>query len=70
MEILSMVGLIGGLALLIVLTMKGVNILIAGPISALLVAVTSGMPLFSQLAGKDEADYVTSYMSGFTGFIA
>ncbi|MEK3954339.1 MULTISPECIES: GntP family permease [Psychrobacillus] len=67
---LSMVGLIGGLALLIVLTMKGVNILIAGPISALLVAVTSGMPLFSQLAGKDEADYVTSYMSGFTGFIA
>lgn len=70
MEILSMVGLIAGLALLIVLTMKGVNILIAGPISALLVAVTSGMPLFSQLAGKDEADYVTSYMSGFTGFIA
>ncbi|MEK5147784.1 MULTISPECIES: GntP family permease [Psychrobacillus] len=67
---LSMVGLIAGLALLIVLTMKGVNILIAGPISALLVAVTSGMPLFSQLAGKDEADYVTSYMSGFTGFIA
>jgi len=70
MEILSMIGLIGGLALLIVLTMKGVNILIAGPISALLVALTSGMPLFSQLAGKDEADYVTSYMSGFTGFIA
>ena len=47
MEALSMIGLIGGLALLIVLTMKGVNILIAGPISALLVAVTSGMPLFS-----------------------
>ncbi|QUG42431.1 GntP family permease [Psychrobacillus sp. INOP01] len=70
MEVLSMIGLIGGLALLIVLTMKGVNILIAGPISALLVAVTSGMPLFSQLAGKDEADFVTSYMSGFTGFIA
>jgi H+/gluconate symporter-like permease len=70
MELLSMIGLIGGLALLIVLTMKGVNILIAGPISALLVAVTSGMPLFSQLAGKDEADFVTSYMSGFTGFIA
>jgi len=70
MEVLSMIGLIGGLALLIVLTMKGVNILIAGPISALLVAITSGMPLFSQLAGKDEADFVTSYMAGFTGFIA
>lgn len=70
MELLSMIGLVGGLTLLIVLTMKGVNILIAGPISALLVAVTSGMPLFSQLAGKNEADFVTSYMSGFTGFIA
>ncbi|WP_277586182.1 GntP family permease [Psychrobacillus antarcticus] len=70
MEALSMIGLIGGLALLIILTMKGVNILIAGPISALVVALTSGMPLFSQIAGKDEADFVTSYMSGFTGFIA
>ncbi|MFJ7827129.1 GntP family permease [Psychrobacillus sp. NPDC096623] len=70
MEALSMIGLIGGLALLIVLTMKGVNILIAGPISALLVAVTSGMPLFKQLAGEGEADFVTSYMTGFTGFIA
>ncbi|SDM70772.1 H+/gluconate symporter [Psychrobacillus sp. OK028] len=70
MEALSMIGLIGGLALLIVLTMKGVNILIAGPISALLVAVTSGMPLFKQLAAEGEADFVSSYMAGFTGFIA
>lgn len=70
MEALSMIGLIGGLALLIILTMKGVNILIAGPISALLVALTSGMPLFKQLAGEGEADFVTSYMTGFTGFIA
>lgn len=64
-----MVGLIGGLALLIVLTMKGVNILMAGPISALVVALTSGMPLFSQLAAEGEANFVTSYMTGFTGFI-
>lgn len=69
MEALSMIGLIGGLALLIILTMKGVNILIAGPISALLVALTSGMPLFPQLAAEGEANYVTSYMTGFTGFI-
>lgn len=69
MEVLSMIGLIGGLALLIILTMKGVNILIAGPISALLVAITSGMPLFPQLAAEGEANYVTSYMTGFTGFI-
>ncbi|GGA37443.1 GntP family permease [Psychrobacillus lasiicapitis] len=69
MELLSMVGLIGGLVLLIILTMKGVNILIAGPISALLVALTSGMPLFAQLADEGEANFVTSYMTGFTGFI-
>ncbi|KQL32553.1 MULTISPECIES: GntP family permease [Bacillaceae] len=69
MEALSMIGLIGGLALLIILTMKGVNILIAGPISALLVALTSGMPLFPQLAAEGEANFVTSYMTGFTGFI-
>ncbi|MDI2586088.1 MULTISPECIES: GntP family permease [unclassified Psychrobacillus] len=69
MELLSMIGLIGGLVLLIILTMKGVNILIAGPISALLVALTSGMPLFAQLADEGEANFVTSYMTGFTGFI-
>ncbi|WP_370642998.1 GntP family permease [Sporosarcina sp. ACRSM] len=66
---LSMIGLIGGLALLIFLTMKGVNILIVGPVSALFVAIMSGMPLFSQLAAGDEANFVTSYMTGFTGFI-
>ena len=37
-----MIGLLGGLALLIFLTMKGVNILIAGPVSALFVALMSG----------------------------
>lgn len=64
-----MIGLLGGLALLIFLTMKGVNILIAGPVSALFVALMSGMTLFPQLAGEGEANFVTSYMTGFTGFI-
>ena len=45
-----------GLALLIVLTMKkGSTYLIAGPVSALFVALMSGMPLFSSslpLKGK------------------
>ncbi len=64
-----MIGLLGGLALLIILTMRGVNILIAGPVSALFVALMSGMALFPQLAGEGEANFVTSYMTGFTGFI-
>ncbi|MCM3745581.1 GntP family permease [Sporosarcina luteola] len=70
MEALGMIGLIGGLALLIFLTMKGVNILIVGPISALFVALMSGMPLFAKLADEGQADFVTSYMGGFTFFIA
>ena len=67
--ILSMIGLIGGLILLIWLTMKGINIIIVGPISALFVAVLSGMPLFPQLAEEGAANFVTNYMTGFTGFI-
>ncbi len=65
-----MIGLIGGLGLLIVLTIRGVNILVAAPACALVVALTAGLPFFSELAGDGQSDFVTSYMSGFTGFIA
>ncbi|XKH50809.1 GntP family permease [Chryseomicrobium palamuruense] len=67
--VFSMIGLLGGLFLLIFLTMKGVNIIIVGPISAIFVAVLSGMPLFPQLAAEGVPNFVTSYMTGFTGFI-
>lgn len=67
---LSMIGLIGGLILLIVLAMRGMNILVVGPIAALFVAVLSGMPLFPQLVGEGEANFVGNYMSGFTSFVA
>ncbi|WP_026045636.1 GntT/GntP/DsdX family permease [Paenisporosarcina sp. TG-14] len=66
---LGMIGLILGLVLLIVLTLKGVNILIGGPISALFVAVMSGLPLFPQLVEEGAPNFVTSYMTGFTSFI-
>lgn len=67
---LSMIGLIGGLILLIVLTMKGTNLLIAAPLSAFIVAISSGLPIFPQLADDGEADFVTNYMGGFTDFVA
>ena len=67
--VLSMIGLIGGLALLITLTLKGVNILIGGPVAALFVAVMSGLPLFPQLVAEGAPNFVTSYMTGFTSFI-
>jgi H+/gluconate symporter-like permease len=67
---LSMIGLIGGLGLLIWLTMRGMNLLVAAPLCALFLAVFSGIPLFPQLVGEGEANLVGNYMTGFSGFVA
>lgn len=65
----SMIGLIGGLALLIYLTMRGTNLLIAGPLSALVVALFSSLPLFPQMVAEGEVNFLGNYMAGFSGFI-
>lgn len=62
---LSLLGLIGGLLLLIVLTIRGVNLFIAAPFCALLVAITNGISVFT-----GDANFVVTYMSGFSGFVA
>lgn len=62
---LSLLGLTGGLALLIVLTIRGTNLFIAAPVCALLVAITSSMPVF-----VGDHNFVSLYMQGFSGFIA
>jgi H+/gluconate symporter-like permease len=67
---LSTIGLFGGLALLMVLTMRGLNLLIAAPLTAFFVAIFSGIAIFPQIAEPGEADFLTSYMGGFTGFMA
>ena len=67
---LSLIGLLGGLALLIVLTMRGMSLFVATPLCALLVALTSDIALLPPLAESEQADLVTQYMEGFTGFIA
>lgn len=67
---LSMIGLLGGLALLMMLTIRGMNLFVATPLCALVVALASGLPLLPHLAGEGEADLVTGYMAGFTSFIA
>lgn len=66
---LSLIGLVGGLALLIFLTMRGVDLLIAAPVSALLMAMLSGLPLLPGAEGGT-GSYVSQYMDGFTGFFA
>lgn len=62
---LSMIGLAGGLALLIAMTIRGMNLFIAAPLCALVVALTNNMTLF-----LGDTNFVETYMSGFTGFIA
>ncbi|MFP1681981.1 GntP family permease [Alloalcanivorax sp. C16-1] len=60
MLVASFLGLFAGLALLVVLTMRGVNIIISAVLCAMLVAVCSGLPLSDAM--------LDSYMAGFTGF--
>ncbi len=67
---LSMIGLIGGLALLIVLTIRGMSLFVATPLCALIVALSSGIALLPPLAAEGAPDLVGSYMQGFTSFIA
>jgi H+/gluconate symporter-like permease len=67
---LAMLGLLGALALLIALTMRGMNLFIATPLCALLVALTSGVALLEPLAAEGAPNLVGAYMGGFTGFIA
>lgn len=67
---LGIIGLVASLTLLIILTMRGMNLLIAAPISAFVLAVLNGLPLFPQLVGEGEDNFVGTYMDGFSGFVA
>lgn len=67
---LSMIGLLLGLGLLILLTMRGVELLIAAPLCALLVALTSGFALFPPATAVELPNFTGAYMQGFTSFVA
>ena len=62
---LSMIGLIGGLVLLIVLTLRGMNLFISAPLCAVVVALCSGVPLLT-----GDVNFVSGYMEGFASFVA
>ncbi|WP_040928835.1 GntP family permease [Nosocomiicoccus massiliensis] len=66
---IGMIGLVGGLILLTILVMRGMNLLVVAPLSALFVALLNGVPLFPQMTINEEVDFVTGYMNGFAGFI-
>lgn len=62
---LSMIGLVSGLILLIILTLRGMNLFISAPLCAVLVALCSNVPLF-----QGELNFVSAYMDGFASFVA
>ena len=63
---LSIVGLGVGLFLLVLLTIKGMNLMIAGPLCAFFVALLSGIPLYGETAS---VTFFNGYMAGFAGFV-
>ena len=63
---LSSMGLALALIALIVLTLRGGNLFISAPLCAVVVALSSGLPLFQI---SDQASFVSGYMSGFAGFV-
>ena len=65
--LLSVGGLIVALGLLMWVTLRGANPLVAAPCCAVLVAVSGDLPIFPD---DPKANFVESYMKGFTGFIA
>jgi len=66
---LSIFGLLLGLLLLIVFTIRGMNILIAAPLCAVLVAVSSGVPLMPPMAAEGGPSFTVGYMTGFASFL-
>lgn len=66
---LSLLGLLLGLALLIYLTVRGMELLIAAPLCALWVALTSGFALFPQTAPEGTPAFTAAYLTGFVGFV-
>lgn len=64
---LSMIGLLGGLTLLIIMTLRGVNLFLAAPLCALIVALFSNMAVFPL---SEQVNFLSTYMSGFAGFIS
>ncbi|MDD5170427.1 MAG: hypothetical protein PHN75_16545 [Syntrophales bacterium] len=65
MELLGIIGIIVGLAFVVIGAMRGVNILFIAPVCAIVVILTNGMPFLSSLiTGK------ASYMYGLGGFVS
>ncbi len=64
MEWIGVIGIVVALALFIVASMRGWNVLISSIVTAVIIALTNGMDLMNAMVGTE-----TSYVTGLAGFI-
>lgn len=64
MEFIKLLGIFIAIVTLIGLAVKGVSVIIAGPIAAIIIIVTNGMDFFPYLIGSQN-----SYLSGLAAYI-
>ena len=64
MEVIGVIGIVVGLVIFVIASMKGWNVLITSLITAAIIALTNGMDLASALVGGDK-----SYVTGMAGFV-
>ncbi len=67
---MSLLGVVVGLLLLMWLTLKNWNLLLAAPLCALFVAISSEMALLPPFATTGNSDWLSAYMNGFSGFVS
>ena len=64
MEVIGVIGIVVGLVIFVIASMKGWNVLITSLITAAIIALTNGMDLASAMVGGDK-----SYVTGMAGFV-
>ncbi|OYW69373.1 MAG: hypothetical protein B7Z25_05920, partial [Aerococcus viridans] len=64
MEILGIIGVFIGILLIIWFSVKGLHIIIAAPLSALVVILANQMDIFGSLVGQEN-----SFMTALAGFL-
>lgn len=67
MDLISLIGIVLSIALIILLSLKGVNVLIAAPLASLLVLLMNGEPVLAQLFGNSQSfmTYLADFMINF-----
>jgi len=67
---MSLFGVLLGLTLLMWLTLRNWNLLLAAPLCALVIALFSQMAVLEPLASPGAPDWLSSYMNGFSAFVS